>query len=96
MKGKITIKEYDKKLICSNCGWSGSLGATKGPHQIKEALITPDNKIVIKSIHNCHYCPNCFDERVQRGTLVQYFVVYQNPNYKPAPPDISPAGQVLK
>jgi predicted RNA-binding Zn-ribbon protein involved in translation (DUF1610 family) len=93
---KVKIDEFDKTLVCPNCGWYGKLGDTRGPHQIKDAMITADkSRVVVKSIHNCHYCPNCFDEKTQRGTLVQYFVVYQNPKFKPEPPDTSPAGKIL-
>jgi predicted RNA-binding Zn-ribbon protein involved in translation (DUF1610 family) len=92
---KVKIDEFDKTLICTNCAWHGKLGETKGPHQIKDAEITPDNRIVVKSIFNVHYCPNCFDETVQRGTMVQYFEVYKNPRFPDARPDTTPASKKL-
>jgi len=72
---KYRIEEFDKELICPNCGWFGKLGDTVGPHQERKVEIWDKKKV--EKVVNYHYCPDCYDSKTRPGTVVQWFKLWE-------------------
>ncbi len=73
---KISIEDYNKTLLCHDCGWTGTLGATIGPNQERNFVLEEDEDKDKKdhlywAIYNNYFCPACFDKKKRTGNIVR-------------------------